>query len=276
MLTCNVGDGFAMPYIEVGQGPTFVLVHGSMGDFRGWMPVLGPLSQRYRVLVPSLRHCFPGRWTAGGDYTIARHTADVIAFIEAQREPVHLMGHSRGGHVAFRVAEQRPDLLASLIMAEPGGDLDVTLLPPNEPVLPPQRALFEAVAGEVAAGRIEEALELFINSIDGAGEWLKKSPVDRQELRDNAATLLGQVDEQRRPYSLADVERISTPTLLIQGALAKPASERNVRVLAAHIANAKRATIAGATHAMFRHDPIAYCAEVTGFVDGLAKVKIST
>ena len=28
------------------------------------------------------------------------------------------MGHSRGGHIAFRVAQQRPDLLRRLVLAE--------------------------------------------------------------------------------------------------------------------------------------------------------------
>ena len=44
-------------------------------------------------------------------------------------EPVDLMGHSRGGHISFRVAQRRPDLLRKLILAEPGGELDATLDP---------------------------------------------------------------------------------------------------------------------------------------------------
>ena len=267
MLSCDLGDGYAMPFIAVGSGPLLVLVHGSMGDFRNWTPVLGPLSQRYRVLVPSLRHCFPGRWTTGGDYTIARHTADVIAFLERQQQRVHLVGHSRGGHIGFRVAEQRPDLLASLILAEPGGDLDGTLMPENEPHLPPQRDTFVAVAAEIAAGRIDKGLELFINAIDGAGEWDKKPAVDRQELRDNAATLIGQLDERRLPYSRASVAAITTPTLLIQDARTKPASARNVRVLAEHITGARRSVIPDATHPMFRQDPVGFSQAVQMFVD---------
>ena len=46
------------------------------------------------------------------------------------------MGHSRGGHIAFRVAQQRPDLLRKLVLAEPGGDLDASLDPPVAPAAP--------------------------------------------------------------------------------------------------------------------------------------------
>jgi esterase len=44
---------------------------------------VGPLSQRHRVVAPSLRHFFPEHWdVTGSDYTIAQHVADVIGFIE--------------------------------------------------------------------------------------------------------------------------------------------------------------------------------------------------
>jgi len=36
-------------------------------------------------------------------------------------EPMHLVGHSRGGHVAFRVAQHFPDRVRTLVLAEPGG-----------------------------------------------------------------------------------------------------------------------------------------------------------
>ncbi len=124
-------NGYDLAYIEVGEGPPLVCVHGTLGDFRVWSPVLGPLSRRHRVISLSLRHFFPEHWDgAGADYTIAQHVADIIAFIEASGAgPVDLMGHSRGGHLAFRVAQQRPDLLRRLVLAEPGGDIDASLAP---------------------------------------------------------------------------------------------------------------------------------------------------
>ena len=55
-------NGTDMAFLEVGQGPVLVCVHGSLGDFRTWSPVLGPLSQRHRVIAISLRHFFPAHW----------------------------------------------------------------------------------------------------------------------------------------------------------------------------------------------------------------------
>ena len=111
-------NGYDMAYLEVGQGPPLVCVHGSLCDFRIWSAVLGPLTQHHRVIAVSLRHFFPEHWDGIGDtYSIAQHVDDMIGFIERlDTGPVDLMGHSRG-HISFRVAQRRPDLLRRLSLA---------------------------------------------------------------------------------------------------------------------------------------------------------------
>jgi pimeloyl-ACP methyl ester carboxylesterase len=161
MQTLHV-NGYDMAYLEVGNGPPLLCVHGSLCDFRIWSCVLGPLSRKHRVIAVSLRHFFPEHWDGVGDtYSIAQHTADVIAFIEKlDTGPVDLMGHSRGGHISFRVAQQRPDLLRRLILAEPGGELDATLDPAFKPGPSPLAAKIAATAEKIAAGDIDGGLML--------------------------------------------------------------------------------------------------------------------
>ena len=94
------------------MAPTLVCVHGSLCDFRIWSSVIGPLTTKHRVIALSLRHFFPEHWDGVGDtYSIAQHVDDIIAFIEQiDPRPVDLMGHSRGGHISFRVAQRRPGI----------------------------------------------------------------------------------------------------------------------------------------------------------------------
>jgi len=271
MLTLHV-NGYDMAYLEIGQGHPLVCVHGTLGDFRTWYAVLGPLSKRHRVISVSLRRFFPEHWDGvGDDYRMAQHVSDVIAFIEQiSPKPVDLMGHSRGGHIAFRVAQQRPDLLRRIVLAEPGGDLDGTLdpnaPPPGTPS--PLAARTLASAKKVKEGDIDGALQNFVDGIDGENAWRRLPAAAKQQLRDNIFTLLGQMHEARKPYSLADVQAIKTPTLLIGGAETTGSLANNWRVMAKHIAGAKTAEIAGAHHWMFEQDPAGFCRAVTAFLAG--------
>jgi pimeloyl-ACP methyl ester carboxylesterase len=147
------------------------------------------LSKKHRVFALSLRRFFPEHWDGvGNDYLMAQHTADVIGFIEKLNTgPVDLLGHSRGGHIGFRVAQARPDLLRKAILAEPGGDLEPALQPATPPPGPvPLGPRVPVAAGMVRNGDIDGALALFVDGIDGEGAWARWPAAPRQQLRDNA------------------------------------------------------------------------------------------
>ena len=261
MLTLPV-NGYDMAYLDIGEGPPLVCVHGSLCDFRIWSAVLGPLTRKHRVIAVSLRHFFPEQWDGVGDtYSIAQHVDDMIGFIERlDTGPVDLMGHSRGGHVSFRVAQRRPDLLRRLILAEPGGELDATLDPEVKPGAPsPLAARFKTSAEKIAAGDIDGGLTFFMEAIEGPGAWARLPATPKQLLRDNAMTLIGQVRDNRPPFSKADAEAIATPTLFIGGAKTRGLLPKVLHTLAAHVKGSKTAMIPGTTHPMFEQAPQKYC-----------------
>lgn len=261
-------DNYDMPYIELGDGPPLVAIHGSLGDFRSWVPVMGPLSQHRRLIVPSLRHFFPDAWDGKSTtYTIAQHTSDVIAFIEGlARGPVDLMGHSRGGHIAFRVARQKPELIRRLILAEPGGELDASLLPAGvTPTAERTESIVEA-GRLIAAGDVDGGLEHFIDRIYGKGAWAKQPAAGMQRRRDNATTIVGQLTEQRHPFDRADALAIMAPTLLIGGALTKGMLPLVLEALTATIPGARKAMIPMAGHSMFEQAPVLFSKLVNDFL----------
>ena len=251
------------------MGQPLVCVHGTLGDFRTWSAVLGPLSKKHRVVSVSLRHFFPEHWDGvGDDYLMSQHVADVIAFIEAlDPEPVDLMGHSRGGHIGFRVAEQRPDLLRKLVLAEPGGELDSSLDPgAAAPGAAPRSSRFAHLAGKIRDGDIEGGLQSFFDTIEGEGAWARLPEAPRQQLRDNVYTLIGQAGEKRQPYSKAQAQSIRTPTLFIGGADTKGALPAALHALAPQVPGARTAMIPNAGHWMFDQAPERFCEVVLEFL----------
>ena len=263
-------NGYDMAYVEIGRGAPLVLVHGTLGDFRTWNCMMGPLSRKHRVISVSLRRFFPEHWNGvGEDYKMAQHVSDVIAFIEqVEPKPVDLMGHSRGGHIAFRVAEQRPDLLRKLVLAEPGGDLDASLLEPGAPPPTPMplTVAMPMVLASIKGGDIDGALKVFVDAIDGDGAWTRLPAAAKQQLRDNIFTLLGQAGENRKPFTRAQAASIRTPTLFIGGGNTTGSLATVHRVLAQHFANSQTVMIDGAKHWMFDEQPQAYCEAVTAFL----------
>ena len=256
MQTLRV-NGCDMAYLEVGEGPPLVCVHGSLCDFRIWSSVLGPLTRNHCVIAVSLRHFFPDHWDGVGDtYSIAQHVDDVIAFIEQiEPRPVDLMGHSRGGHISFRVAQRRPDLLRKLILAEPGGELDETLDEDFRPGPSPLAARIAASAEVIGRGDIDGGLEIFMDALEGPGAWKRLPATPKQLLRDNATTLIGQTRDKRPPFSKADAEAIKTPTLFIGGANTRGMLPKVLHTLAAHVKGSRTAMIPGTTHPMFEQAP---------------------
>ena len=271
MQTITV-NGYDMAYLEVGKGPPLVLVHGTLGDYRTWNSVLGPLSKKHRVISLSLRRFFPEHWDGvGDDYKLAQHVSDMIAFIERiEPRPVDLMGHSRGGHIAFRVAEQRPELLRKLVLAEPGGDLDASLIEPGAPPPPPMplAVAMPMVLKSIKGGDIDGALKTFVDGIDGDGAWTRLPAAAKQQLRDNVFTLLGQAGENRKPFTRAQAESIRTPTLFIGGGNTTGSLATVHRALAQHFTNSQTVMIDGAKHWMFDDAPQKFCEAVMGFLAG--------
>jgi esterase len=275
MKTLRVND-YDMAYLDLGSTdsdrPPLVCVHGSLNDFRAWVPVMGPLSAGRRLITPSLRHYFPEHWDGqGGAFRMAQHVDDTIAFIETLNfGPVDLLGHSRGGHLSFRLALKRPDLVRRLVLAEPGGTLDDTLAPEEAKNLPAgagSRAHVAQASEKIAAGDLEGGLQVFVDGINGPGAWDKLAPGDRMMREDNAYTLLAQVNEGRQPYGKADAASLSVPTLFIGGADTPGLLPIVLRALAANVPGAKLAMIADAGHSMFRQQPKAFCAAVLPFLD---------
>ena len=117
-------DGRDWQYLEAGEGPPLLLLHGFTGSKENWLPVFAALSAHYRVLAPDL----PGWGFADGSPPAPpygyRADADRLARFIAATVPeprLRLVGHSMGGGVAAVYAAEQPGRVERLVLMSAAG-----------------------------------------------------------------------------------------------------------------------------------------------------------
>jgi pimeloyl-ACP methyl ester carboxylesterase len=247
----TIASGISVPYVECGTGEPLVFVHGSLCDYRYWSAQTAALSGHYRCISVSLSHYWPAAYACiQGEFGWQTHVAELAEFIEALGiAPVHLVGHSRGGCVAFNLAREYPRLVKTLTLADPGGPLQIDGMP--DASLPTAtNALRARVVDLIEAGEIDAGLELFVDSVSAPGSWRKSSAAFRTMATDNAATLPKQLRDPLPAYSRDAARGVKCRTLLIEGQRSPRMFRNNVEKLADWIDYADKQTIAGASHGM--------------------------
>jgi pimeloyl-ACP methyl ester carboxylesterase len=103
----------------VGEGQPVLLLHGLGANKLSWLPLIGPLAERYRVIALDL----PGHGESSkrrGDHTPAHFAAVVRRLLdELEIEGVALAGNSMGGRIALEVSATVPDRVAALVLLSP-------------------------------------------------------------------------------------------------------------------------------------------------------------
>jgi len=113
--------GRSVSYMEAGDGPVLLLVHGIAGTCENWSEVIEPLARHHTVIAPD----FPGHGASdpgGGDYSIGALAAglrDLLLSLGHERATV--VGHSLGGGVAMQLAYQFPEMVERLVLVSSGG-----------------------------------------------------------------------------------------------------------------------------------------------------------
>jgi epoxide hydrolase 4 len=120
----DIGDQ-RLHYVEAGQGPLVVLLHGFPEYWYGWRQQIGPLAAAgFRVVAPDMRgYNLSSRPDGVAAYDTGPLAADIRGLIrERGAQSALLVGHDWGGSVAWATAMNYPevvDRLAILSAAHP-------------------------------------------------------------------------------------------------------------------------------------------------------------
>ena len=110
--------GLDIAYRRVGEGPPLVFVHGAAEDGRLWKPQLDGLADEFTVVAWDEPGA--GRSSAvPAGFTLADYALCLAGLVEAlELGPAHVAGLSWGGTVVQELYRHRPELIATLILAD--------------------------------------------------------------------------------------------------------------------------------------------------------------
>ncbi len=112
-------DGITVFYEPGGSGPLLVLVHGGFSDHHtNWEFVEPALRQNFTTCAIARRG--RGETDATQGHSVEDEIDDLVALLEALKEPVFLLGHSYGAHCALGAAHRLPERVRRLVLYEPG------------------------------------------------------------------------------------------------------------------------------------------------------------
>jgi pimeloyl-ACP methyl ester carboxylesterase len=251
-------NGVRLSYEREGTGPPLVLVHGAFSDHQSnWELVRPAWSRLFTVYAIARRG--RGATDATRGHTIEDEARDAAALIRVIGQPVFLLGHSYGAHVALAAAALIPDAVKALVLYEPplpelmgNGMLD---------------SLVEiARRGDWDAFSLRFFHRALLVPIQDLAA-LRGTPAWRSILVDAEATLGDLNALSRYHFEPRRFSRLSMPVLLQTGS-ESPAHLYVTAGLAEAVPAARMGSLEGQAHEAMTTAPELYARAVTRFLTG--------
>ncbi len=244
-----------------------IALHCSLGSGRQWTGLAEQLGSDYQLIAPDIS----GYGNHPGPLIRPTSLAEEVELLgERLREangPIHLIGHSYGGAIAFRMATASPFAarVRSLTLIEP---VLPTILLDNEK----DRRLHErfvhvahALYQDLWDGSYLEAIDKFTAFWNGSGPTEPLSAKARIRMIEHVEKLAFDFTAVLHEKNVgAAAAAIAVPTLLFSGGLSPHLTQRIVERLASAIAGAETRHTPTAGHMM----PISHASIVTPAIIG--------
>ncbi len=232
-----------------GDGPTVVLVHGSLGRGDFFARVIRRLPDLHVVTYD--RRGYQRSRPAGIARTLEEHVTDLVGVVGTG--PAVVVGHSYGGDVALGAAVRSPDAVRAVGAYEPPL--------PWEPWWPRRSA--STIADEDPATYAEG----FFRRVVGEGGWERLSPDARAERQADGPALVAELADLRRATSPLHLAALRRPLVLGRGELSLWHHRRAVDALVDLVPGAEVIDVPGAAHGAPLSHPDAFATLVRRVVE---------
>jgi pimeloyl-ACP methyl ester carboxylesterase len=256
--------GQSIHYFDLGSGPVVVLLHGLGSRKEDWLPVLEPMAQKYRLLVPD-QIGFGKSDKPLLDYSVQTYVDFLNEFLRQMKvEKASLVGESLGGWIAaLYVAEIGGG--AHMVPVEKLVLVDAAGLKQDQPIPDLNPSSLVAMRGVMEA--------VFYDTSWVNEDALRKIFTDKLAVHDGYTVRSFLANPTRDKERLDDrLESIKVPTLVTWGKQDKLLPITSGERYAAGITGAKLVTFDKCGHVPPIEKTEEFLAAVTGFLGGGAAV----
>jgi pimeloyl-ACP methyl ester carboxylesterase len=260
-------NGLTISYVEVGSGSPVILIHGSVSDYREWSTLVSALSKHYHVIAYSRRYHSPNpAASADADASLDLQVDDLFKMMKAAGiTSAHLVGHSYGGAVALGFTLQHPEMVQSLVLAEPAVNGVLSRTPENDTLLKESQDIRTRMKEVFATGNPEQIVKTYATHV-APGDLEKATSEERKMLMENVTAFELDFNSRRTPFTCDDAKKITVPALVLAGDQSPLGLQRIAESTARCIKGAKFAKIPNATHWMQLDQPLLFNKEVIAFL----------
>ena len=206
MLVCYKGDSLEINYIDEGQGPVVVLLHGWGARAETYRSIINMLTPHFRVIAPDM----PG-FGASTEPSFAYTAQDYADFIkiflsELSVKKAILIGHSHGGRTIIKIASSdKNDIeIPKIVLFDSAGLIRKKSFSQKVKI-----AKFKLAKKIFSIGFVSKLFPDYIEKLrkkNGSSDYAAASPVMRK-------SMVSVINE-----NLSDsLSKIKSPTLLIWG-----------------------------------------------------------
>jgi pimeloyl-ACP methyl ester carboxylesterase len=228
-----------------------IALHSSLGSGRQWASLAAELGRDYQVIAPDLSGYGGNTGPAMLPTTLSKEVELLGAQLDEATGPIHLIGHSYGGAVAFKIATDSPyaNRIRSLTLIEP-------VLPTLLRDEPADRRLYDRfvrvahdVYEDLFNGLAMEAIDKFTGFWNGSAPPEPLSDKARLRMIAHTEKLSFDFNAVLAEANVAPAAAtLRVPTLLVSGGLSPYLTQRIVARLMTIIGGAQLRHLTGAGH----------------------------
>jgi pimeloyl-ACP methyl ester carboxylesterase len=234
------------------------LVHGTMDRASSFAKVVRRLDDLGVVTFDRAGYgARVGEPVPEGRGRVAADVADLFAHLATSDEPLTVIGHSYGGHVALAAAIARPDLVRSVGAYE----TPVAWLP----TWPPRTS--GGLAAEAGrSGSAADAAEVFMRSIVGDAVWDRLPPSTKAARRAEGPAMLADLRDIQSLPPPYDLTAVPVRVVIGRGSESKGHHREGTKALLEVLPDAELHLVEGAGHGAHTSHPDGFAAFVRAAV----------